>query len=58
MTTSTLRALVEATRALVATDTQNPPGNERLAADVARQLLEPFGATFSKKSNPSLAASR
>jgi succinyl-diaminopimelate desuccinylase len=39
-------ALVEATRGLVAIDTQNPPGRERGAADVARQLLEPFGARF------------
>lgn len=34
------------TRALVAADTRNPPGREVLAADVARQLLEPLGATF------------
>jgi acetylornithine deacetylase/succinyl-diaminopimelate desuccinylase family protein len=39
-------SLVETTRALVAADTRNPPGNERLAADVARQILEPLGATF------------
>ena len=39
-------AVVELTRALVAVDTQNPPGNERPAADVARQALEPFGARF------------
>ena len=39
-------AVVELTRALVALDTQNPPGNERQAADVARQVLEPFGARF------------
>ena len=30
------------TRALVAADSQNPPGRERLVADVARQLLEPL----------------
>jgi succinyl-diaminopimelate desuccinylase len=39
-------ALLERTRALVAVDTQNPPGNERRIIDVARQMLEPFGATF------------
>lgn len=39
-------SVVDMTRALVATDTRNPPGQERLAADVARQLLEPLGATF------------
>ena len=39
-------SVVEMTRALVAADTRNPPGNERLAADVARQLLEPLGCTF------------
>ena len=36
--------LVDATRALVATDTQNPPGRERPAADVARRMLEELGA--------------
>src|SRR6516165_6118933 len=30
------------TQALVAADSTNPPGHERLAADVARQLLEPL----------------
>ena len=39
-------AVVEATRALVAVDTQNPPGAEREAHDVCRSLLEPFGARF------------
>jgi succinyl-diaminopimelate desuccinylase len=39
-------ALVEATRALVAVDSQNPPGRERAVADVARSLLEPLGASF------------
>ena len=39
-------SVVEMTQALVATDTRNPPGQERLAADVARQLLEPLGCTF------------
>jgi len=39
-------SVLDMTRALVATDTRNPPGNERRAADVARQLLEPLGATF------------
>ena len=41
-------ALVDLTRALVAVDTRNPPGNERKAVDVARQFLEPFGATFTE----------
>ena len=41
-------SLVDTTRALVAADTRNPPGNERLAADVARQILEPLGATFAE----------
>ena len=36
--------IVDATRALVATDTQNPPGRERPAVDVARTLLEELGA--------------
>jgi len=39
-------SVVGMTRALVATDTRNPPGQERLAADVARQLLEPIGFSF------------
>ncbi|GAC1517052.1 MAG: M20 family metallopeptidase [Acidimicrobiales bacterium] len=39
-------SVVAMTQALVATDTRNPPGQERLAADVARQLLEPLGCTF------------
>src|SRR5580698_9149933 len=39
-------SVVGMTQALVATDTRNPPGQERLAADVARQLLEPIGFTF------------
>ena len=39
-------ALVACARALVAVDTQNPPGNERAALDVARKMLEPFGASF------------
>src|SRR4051794_30612995 len=41
-------AVVDMTRALVAVDTQNPPGNEKVAVDVARQLLEPLGATFTE----------
>ena len=41
-------SVVAMTRALVATDTRNPPGRERLAADVARQLLEPLGARFAE----------
>ena len=39
-------ALVERTRALVAVDTQNPPGNEREALPLCRSMLEPFGARF------------
>src|SRR3954449_4092303 len=39
-------ALVAATRALVAVDSQNPPGGEREAADVARSLLEPWADTI------------
>lgn len=39
-------ALVERTRALVAVDTQNPPGREREALGVCRDMLEPFGARF------------
>jgi len=35
-------SLVEMTQALVAADSTNPPGHERLAADVARQQLEPL----------------
>lgn len=41
-------ALVACARALVAVDTQNPPGNERAVIDVARKILEPFGATFAE----------
>ncbi len=39
-------ALVTLTQALVAVDTQNPPGNEVALLDVARGMLEPFGARF------------
>ncbi|MGH9178601.1 MAG: M20 family metallopeptidase [Acidimicrobiales bacterium] len=39
-------AVLERTRALVAVDTQNPPGNEREAIGVCRELLAPFGARF------------
>lgn len=39
-------SVVAMTRALVAADTRNPPGGERAAADVARQLLEPLGCEF------------
>jgi succinyl-diaminopimelate desuccinylase len=39
-------SVVGMTQALVATDTRNPPGQEWLAADVARQLLEPIGFSF------------
>jgi succinyl-diaminopimelate desuccinylase len=35
-------SVVEMTRALVGAASPNPPGGERLAADVARQLLEPL----------------
>jgi len=33
------------TRRLVGADTRNPPGNERLAVGIARELLEPLNAT-------------
>ena len=36
-------SIVEMTRAMVATDSSNPPGNERGAATVARGLLEALG---------------
>ena len=39
-------AVVAATAALVAVDTQNPPGREREAVAVARDLLAPHGARF------------
>lgn len=39
-------AVVERTRALVAVDTQNPPGREREALGACRDMLEPFGARF------------
>ncbi|MHB8466258.1 MAG: M20 family metallopeptidase [Acidimicrobiales bacterium] len=39
-------SVVEMTQALVAADTRNPPGDERIAADIARQLLEPLGCSF------------
>lgn len=39
-------AVVERTRALVAVDTQNPPGRERDALDACRAMLEPLGASF------------
>lgn len=39
-------AVVELTRALVAVDTQNPPGNERAAVGICREALQPFGARF------------
>lgn len=38
--------LVDATRALVAADSQNPPGRERDAVDVARTLLTALGASL------------
>lgn len=37
-------SVVAFTRALVAVDTQNPPGNERAALDACRAMLEPLGA--------------
>ncbi|HVF74725.1 MAG TPA: M20 family metallopeptidase [Acidimicrobiales bacterium] len=40
------RAVVELTQALVAVDTQNPPGNEREAVGICRDALAPFGARF------------
>jgi succinyl-diaminopimelate desuccinylase len=36
------RAVVELTKALVAIDTQNPPGNEYLAMAACREALSPF----------------
>ncbi|HVL92786.1 MAG TPA: M20 family metallopeptidase [Acidimicrobiales bacterium] len=39
-------AVVAATAALVGVDTQNPPGDERAALPVARDLLAGFGARF------------
>jgi succinyl-diaminopimelate desuccinylase len=41
-------ALLDATRALVAADSRNPPGNERAAADAARALLEARGAVVTE----------
>jgi acetylornithine deacetylase/succinyl-diaminopimelate desuccinylase family protein len=41
-------SVVEMTRSLVVTDTRNPPGNERVAADVARGLLTPLGFSCSE----------
>jgi acetylornithine deacetylase/succinyl-diaminopimelate desuccinylase family protein len=40
--------LVDATRALVAADSQNPPGRERAAVDVARGFLEGLGAELTE----------
>ena len=40
--------VIDLTAALVRIDTRNPPGNERDAADACRQVLEPFGATFTE----------
>jgi acetylornithine deacetylase/succinyl-diaminopimelate desuccinylase family protein len=39
-------AVVELTKALVAIDTQNPPGCEVEAIGLCREALEPFGASF------------
>lgn len=39
-------SVVELTRALVAVDTQNPPGNERQVLGACREMLDPLGATF------------
>lgn len=39
-------ALVERARALVAVDTQNPPGRERDAIGACRRMLAPLGARF------------
>jgi acetylornithine deacetylase/succinyl-diaminopimelate desuccinylase len=38
------RAVVELTKALVAVDTQNPPGFETAAIETCREALEPFDA--------------
>lgn len=40
--------VIDITRQLVSADTRNPPGNERLAVDIARELLAPLGATFTE----------
>ena len=40
------RAVVELTKALVAIDTQNPPGNEYLAMGTCRDALSPFTSDF------------
>ncbi|HEV7887336.1 MAG TPA: M20 family metallopeptidase [Acidimicrobiales bacterium] len=40
------RAVVELTKALVAIDTQNPPGFETAAMATCREALEPFDAAF------------
>lgn len=39
-------ALVDLTTALVGVDTQNPPGNERAAVGLCRDMLAPHGARF------------
>ena len=41
-------ALVDLTRALVAVDTQNPPGNEAEAVGVCAEALRPFDASFER----------
>lgn len=52
--------LVDATRALVAADSQNPPGHERAAVDIARGLLDGLGAAVTEvepvPGRPSLVA--
>jgi hypothetical protein len=45
-------AVVAATAALVGVDTQNPPGDERAALPVARDLLAGFGARFEEVGPP------
>jgi succinyl-diaminopimelate desuccinylase len=40
--------LVALTKALVAVDTRNPPGNERAVAQVCRQALAPYGASVTE----------
>src|ERR1700722_5654653 len=40
--------LLALTRALVAVDTRNPPGNEAAVAGVCRQALAPYGATITE----------
>lgn len=49
--------LVELTRALVAVDTSNPPGNEVAVSDILRDTYA-IGARPGKKSSPHPGGSR